>query len=340
LTSLDQQTLATNADIPGPSKNTFRKPFSAMTIVLIAGICVMALKFYAYLITGSSAILSDALESIINVVAGAFALLSLWISSKPPDNSHPYGHGKIEYFSAGFEGALIMLASFGIFWKGLDQLLNPHELPRLTEGLLFVIGVSLVNLALAMVLIRLGKQHDSLVLSADGRHIMSDVYSSAGVVAGLALVNLTGWIFLDGLVAFLVGINILVIGYKLVRESFSGLMNTSDPILLEEICNLLSCHRKDVWIDVHKLRAWRSGRRVHVDFHLILPRDLPLALSHQEVVELEKLFELHFQGQADLLIHLDPCNNPECPVCKQDPCEIRSQVTTSQKMWTRDSLTC
>lgn len=321
-----------------PPGRDLRVGVSAMLTALIVSVILMGLKFYAYWITGSSAVLSDALESIINVVASGFALGSILLAAKPPDESHPYGHGKIEFFSAGFEGALIILAALGIFQEGVHQIVNPRELPQLESGLLILLGVGVVNLALGLTLIRIGKKTRSIPVVADGKHIMTDVYSSAGVLLGLGLVYYSGWLWLDGAVACFVGVNIVVAGAKLVRQAFVGLMDASDPDLLDEICQLLARHRKDVWIDVHKLRAWRSGKQVHVDFHLILPRDLPLEEGHRHVKELEKIFSDHFEGFAEVLIHLDPCTDPECPVCWFDPCDLRQAGTKQQQIWYRERL--
>ncbi len=242
----------------------------------MVGAALMLLKFYVYWLTESSAILSDALESIINVVASSFALGSVIFSAKPPDSTHPYGHEKIEYFSAGFEGALIIFAALGIGWTAWPQILRPHELPNLGSGLLILLGASSVNLALGLGLVRVGRRTTSLVLVADGKHVMTDVYTSAGVLLGLVLVRQTGWYWLDGAIACLVAVNILVIGTKLVLQSFAGLMHASDPALLEEISALIAKHRRPTWIEIHRLRAWRAGNRIHVDLHLILPRDLAL----------------------------------------------------------------
>jgi cation diffusion facilitator family transporter len=319
---------------------TNKYSISVMAGAVAAGLVIMALKFYGYWITGSSAILSDALESIINVVAGAFALGSLVLAAKPPDASHPYGHGKIEFFSAGFEGALIILAAFGIFAEGIKQIANPQSLPQLQLGLLVLLITSLLNFCLGMLLIRVGKRSRSIVVEADGWHVLTDVYTSMGVLIGLVLVYFTGYYKIDGIVACIVGINIIVMGVKIVRQAFGGLMDASDPDLLQEICDLLETHRKDIWIDVHRLRAWRSGKQVHADFHLILPREIPLDEGHHEVKELEKIFDNHFQGLAEILIHLDPCTDPECPVCKQEPCEFRQEENSVHRRWHRKDLTC
>ncbi|MFH1113553.1 MAG: cation diffusion facilitator family transporter [Pseudomonadota bacterium] len=318
----------------------YKTEMRAMCTALAAGLAIMVLKFYAFRLTNSSAILSDALESIINVVASGFALVSLWISARPPDTSHPYGHGKIEYFSAGFEGALIILAAVGIFAEGVRQILTPRGLPHLQSGLSILLGAGLVNLVLAAALIRIGKRTGSIVLEADGKHIMTDVFSSGGVLVGLVLVQLTGWYRLDGIVACLVGIQIVVSGFQLVRTAFGGLMDASDPALLEEICALLSSSRRDLWIDVHRLRAKRSGKRVQVDFHLILPRDIALEAAHKEVKDLEDILSDYLGGQADVLIHLDPCNDPDCPVCAKDRCDLRQSDLISQRIWNREVLTC
>ncbi|MDQ1239628.1 MAG: hypothetical protein QG577_1814 [Thermodesulfobacteriota bacterium] len=313
---------------------------SVIMVSLAVSLVLMIIKFVAYALTASSAILSDALESIINVVAGGFAFFSLVLSARPPDKTHPYGHGKIEYFSAGFEGALIVLAAVGIFFSGLYQTFHPKELPTLDIGLLLVLGASLVNLALGLFLVRMGKKNDSLVLLADGKHILTDVYTSAGVLAGLLVVHVTGWFRGDGVIACVVGVHIVYSGSQLVRSAFAGLMNRSEPALLDEICSLLETHRRDVWIDVHRLRAWRSGAWVHLDFHLILPRDIPLWDAHKQVKDLEKIFMEYFGGQADVLIHLDPCDDPECPICGHEPCELRNGEPRGQSQWKRDWVEC
>lgn len=322
-----------------PEEDGFKTRLIAISCSLLVGITLMALKFYVYSITNSSAILSDALESIINVVASAFALGSIILAAKPPDPTHPYGHGKIEYFSAGFEGALIVFAAVGIVWTAVPQIISPRELPHLQSGLLILFATSAANLVLGIGLVRTGKATHSLVLIADGKHILTDVYTSAGVLVGLFLVHLTDWYWLDGAIALLVALNILVIGFKLISESFAGLMDASDPELLQEISQLLARQRKSTWIDIHRLRAIRSGNRYHLDFHLILPRDLTLEEAHNEVTQLQEVINQHLNGRADILIHAEPCIDPECPVCGYDPCDLRQQPTQHQPLWHRDVLT-
>jgi cation diffusion facilitator family transporter len=324
-----------------PQETTnLRNRLIAISASLAIGLGLMAIKFIAFRLTGSAAILSDALESIINVVAAAFALTSILIAAKSPDPTHPYGHGKIEYFSAGFEGALIILAALGIFYKAWPRLLHPQAIPKLEVGLLLILGAALVNLILGMALIMVGRRTRSIVLIADGKHVLTDVFTTAGVLIGLVGVKLTGWNWLDGAVATLVGLNILVTGTRLVSQAASGLMDRSDPELLEEICGVIAAHRRDMWIDIHQLRARRAGAHVFMDFHLILPRDLSLEESHAEVKKLEKILSDYFAGQADILIHADPCMEPECPICGHDPCVHRHAATTMQRLWRSDTLTC
>lgn len=317
-----------------------RQRLQAISLSFLVGAALMAAKFYAYELTGSTAILSDALESIINVIASGFALGSIILAAKPPDFDHPYGHGKIEYFSAGFEGALIILAAGGIFhaaWKQFTRP-RPRPLPDLDLGLWILLGVGIVNLILGWFLVRTGRSTRSLALVADGKHVLTDVCTSAGVLLGLVAVRFSGWIWLDGAMAVLVGCQILFSGSRLVMESYSGLMDASDPNLLDEISELLSSNRKPLWIDVHRLRAWRSGSQVHVDFHLILPATLSLGKAHREITELEAIFLNHFHGAAEVLIHVDPCSDPDCPICSLQSCDDRRVDNSEVRIWRQDQL--
>lgn len=307
---------------------------------LIIGLGLMVVKFIAFYLTDSAAILSDALESIINVVAAGFALASIIIAAKSPDPTHPYGHGKIEYFSAGFEGALIILAALGIFYEAWPRLFHPQAIPKLESGLLLVCGAALVNLFLGLALVMVGRRTKSIVLIADGKHVLTDVYTTGGVVIGLIGMYFTGWNWLDGAIAILVGLNILATGVRLVHQAGAALMDTSDAQLLEEICRVIADHRRPMWIDIHQLRARRAGTRVFMDFHLIMPRNLCLEDSHDEVKRLEKILMDYFEGQADILIHADPCMAPECPICGHEPCEHRREDTRMRPLWRLDTLTC
>lgn len=310
----------------------------AILLSVLVSTVLLGLKFLTYYLTRSSAVLSDGLESIINVVASAFATVSLWFAAKPPDPDHPYGHGKIEYFSAGFEGALIIFAAIGIFYTGIEHLRRPHELPYLQDGLIILGLATVINLLLGLYLLRIGRQTESLALIADGRHVLTDVYTSVGVLAGLALVYWTGWLRMDGVIACLVGINILFAGGKLVAQSFSRLMDASDPDLLERIAAILEKNRRADWIDIHQLRAWRAGSLIHVDLHLVLPQDVSLETAHQEAKALETILGQQFKGNVSVLIHMDPCQSVECPICGRSLCVLRGEQHRSNTPWDRKRL--
>ena len=315
-----------------------KQRLSIMALSVSVSTILMVFKFYSYWLTGSSAILSDALESIINVVASGFALWSVLLASRPPDVDHPYGHGKIEFFSVGFEGALIVLAAGGIFWAALPRIIAPRALPKLDFGLLILLGTALVNLWLGKTLVRTGERTRSMAISADGKHILTDVYTTAGVLVGLFLVRQTGWYFLDGAVACVVAANILFIGARLVFESSSRLMDASDPELLDQISAIIAQNRKPLWIDVHRLRAWRSGQQIYIDFHIILPRELSLEDAHREVMEIEQLLKTQLPGVGDAMIHAEPCIGPECSICLREPCRIRRQAFFQQPSWCRKEV--
>ena len=224
--------------------------------------------------------------------------------------------------------------------KTWPRLLHPQSIPCLETGLFLILLAALVNLILGLGLMRIGKRTQSLTLVADGQHLLTDVLTSLGVLGGLGLVWFTGWYWLDSAAAILVAVSILVTGAKLMRQSFQGLMDTSEPGLLEEIARVMAQHRKDTWIDIHRLRARRAGRRVLLDFHLILPREFTLAEVHREVKELEGILNAHFGGQADILIHTDPCEEPVCPICGHDPCQQRQEEPLMQRLWRSKTLTC
>ena len=325
-----------NSEIQGHARIKLR--MRMILISLAVSTALMGGKFLTYHLTHSSAVLSDALESIINVAAGTFAAISVWMSAKPPDTDHPYGHGKIEYFSAGFEGALIIVAAVGIFYAGIQRLFQPQSLSNLMEGLAILCAATVINLLLGFSLVRVGRRTDSLTLIADGKHILTDAYTSGGVLIGLFLVYFTGQVWLDGAIACLVGINILVTGGRLVRQSIAGLMDASDPMLLDKISDLLEQNRRPEWIDVHQLRALRAGNLIHIDLHLVLPRDLSMENGHGQAKALELLLVDFFNGDASVLVHMDPCNEQQCPVCRQNACRWRDRPLATRTPWNRAHL--
>lgn len=311
----------------------------AMLASAIVGATLLAVKLLAAALTGSAAILSDALESIINVVAGIFALYSVVLSAQPPDSSHPYGHGKIESFSAGFEGALIILAALAILWEAIPGFFIPRSLAALDVGILLVLGAAGVNAGLGVFLIRVGRRTHSFALTADGKHLLTDVYTSIGVSIGVGLVHLTGWVVLDSIAACAVAVNILVTGTRLVRQSVRHLMDEADEVVLSKIVGTLQQARRPEWIDLHHLRSWRSGNVYHIDFHLTLPRYWNLERGHETETEVEAWLVEHLGGQGEALLHLDPCTPHHCPSCRMEACPVRASAFRRTPLWTVETAT-
>lgn len=321
----------------------FSTPFTtrrrAILLSVAVGVALLLVKFAAAVLTGSAAIFSDALESIINVVASGFAYYSIRVSARPPDPSHPYGHGKIESFSAGFEGALITVAAVVILWEAIPQFFSPAPLARLDLGLLLILGAAGVNAALGVHLLRTGKRTGSLALVADGKHLLTDVYTSAGVVIGVGAVWLTGWVILDPLTACVVAVNILVSGAGLLRQSAGHLMDEADEATLRRIVAALQAARRPEWIDIHHLRSWRSGNRHHIDFHLTLPRYWDLEQCHAAQTRVEEVLVEHLGGEVEALIHLDPCTSHHCAFCPMPDCPVRAVPFHARPRWTVASAT-
>lgn len=301
---------------------------------LLASGVLLVVKFVAYQLTDSAAVLSDALESIVNVIASGFALFSVKLSARPPDASHPYGHGRVEFFSAGFEGALIAAAAVAIFWTALPRVFSPQPIVQLSLGMALVCAAGAANALLGVYLQYVGRRTHSLALIADGKHLVSDAYTSAGVVVGMLLVWLTGWNVLDALVALAVALHILVMGGRLLRESIARLMDEAEPALLQRIVQTLQEVRQPAWIDLHNLRAWRSGPRYHVDFHLTLPRYWDLEHGHDVAEDVEVLIQKTQPTHGDVIIHIDPCLAANCPSCAMPSCAIRAAEHQESHPWT------
>lgn len=293
-------------------------------------------KMGAYLLTGSAAVLSDALESIVHIVATSFAFYSLHLSTKPADKEHPYGHGKIEFFSAGFEGAMIIIAAFSIIAYAVRDIITEREISSLDVGAGIITAASVINLLLGLYLIKTGKKTKSLILIADGKHVMTDSITSFGAVAALILVLVTGIKLFDPLIAIILALNILWTGKHLVRESIGGLMNENDDKIIGSIGAGLEAERKKYpdWIDVHRLRYWKSGDKYMIDFHLIVPYYKSVSESHETVDLVErKIIEALGTKQVESLIHLDPCNPRCCHLCKMPECPVRQEENTIYLEW-------
>ncbi len=266
-------------------------------------------KWYAYLITGSAAILSDAAESVVHVVAVSFAFYSMWLSQQPPDKGHPYGHDKVGFFSAGFEGVMITLAALFIIVESVRKWRAGLRLERLDTGTLIVAAAALVNLALGLFLLWQGKRHRSLILVANGKHVLTDVWTSFGVVVGLVLVLLTGWLPFDPIFAIFVASNILWTGGKLIRQSVGGLMDEADPQLDQLIRGTLDRETAARGLAYHELRYRNSGTSVWVEVHLLFPTGVPVERAHATATAIEEALADALPVASRVLTHLEPAES-------------------------------
>ena len=304
----------------------------------IASILLTGLKFFAYYLTSSNAILSDALESIINVIASGFAFYSIYLSSQPKDRNHPYGHGKIEFFSAGFEGALIMIASLFITLEAVKRLMDPAPIQNLAQGSGFILFTILVNTAIGYKLLTEGKKANSLALVADGRHLMTDSISSLVLIISVGLILLTGFVWIDSVASLLFGIFLAYNGFKLVSKSVAGLMDASDEHLLGKVVNTLRSHKKPEWIDVHNLRVQQYGSDLHIDCHLTLPYYWELQKVHETIHDLEDILKNSHNGETEVFVHADPCLYQCCYFCRIENCPVRQHDFIQDIEWDAASL--
>ena len=320
----------------------------AGAISLVVAVVLLGVKYAAYLATGSAAILSDALESIINVVAAVFALGGLVFAGRPADRGHPYGHGKIEYFSAVFEGGLIAFAAVVILWYAALDLVRGPAIREPELGLVLTVGAGIANAVLGWFLVTTGRRVQSITLVADGKHVLSDSWTSLGVVVGLVLVRVTGFVWLDPVAAMVVGLNLVFTGYRLVRQAAGGLLDEEDTGLLTELVRAFDGSRTPGIIRIHRLRAIRSGRFTHVDAHLIVPEYWTVDKAHEAADAFERRVLESRTIEGEIAFHTDPCRRALCAVCDVDACPVREApfvarppltvdeaTQTDEAMWTR-----
>ena len=313
-----------------PQHSTEPARLRAALLSVNVAVLVLIGKLIAWRITGSSAVFSDAMESVVNVAAGAMLLFAIVVAARPVDRDHPYGHGKVEFFSAGIEGGLIAVAAVLILVESVRELIRGPELQHLEEGLALLVGIGAVNAALAFHLMRVGRRTQSLALVADGRHILTDVWTTAGVVLGLLAVRLTGWTLLDPLVAMMVGLHILYTGWQILREAVGGLMDEADEVLLDEIRSALEAAREPGWIEAHRLRAFRTGSLLHADLHFIVPRYWDVQQLHDMDQAVTSAVLTPSGGAGDVTVHYDPCSSDDCGGCAMPDCALRSTALIEQ----------
>lgn len=311
----------------------------AALISAVVSTVILILKVVAYKVTGSAAVLSDALESIVNVVASVVALYVIKFASQPADEEHPYGHGKAEFFSAAFEGGLIFFAALTIIGESAKALIYQEPTEKLDIGLVIIGVAALINLALGLYLKHVGKTHHSEALSASGTHVLSDVYTTFGIMVGLGLVLISGLQWLDPVIAILVGAHLAYAGFKIVIESWGGLLDEVDAKALEELAQSIQKCRKSGIIDIHHLRMIRAGSFHHVDAHIVVPEYWDVLKAHNETHEFESEVVKNYTVGGEMAFHVDPCKRSFCEICDLENCPIRGASFKGLRTFSVKSLT-
>lgn len=288
--------------------STSLKKFLLLSIA--AAVVTIGLKTGAYLITGSVGLLSDALESGVNLIAAIVALAMITLAERPADEEHSFGHTKAEYFSSGVEGGLIVLAAASIMWTAIPRLIHPQPLENVNIGLLISVGASLVNLVVARVLLTSGKKNNSITLQADGHHLMTDVWTSAGVLIGIGLVKITGWLMLDSLVALAVSVNIIWTGYRLMRGSALGLLDTAIPQSDRDKINAILENYRNEDISYHSLLTRQSGQRKFIAVHILVPGNWTVKRGHDSLEKIEDEIRTKLGEYVTVFTHLEPVEDP------------------------------
>ncbi len=307
-------------------------------LIAFAGLALFCVKLGAWLVTGSVAILTDALESVVNVISAFIGLYSLRLSALPRDRNHPYGHGKVEFVSAGVEGALITLAGLAIIVEGVRNLWQPHVLQRLDLGMLLVLLSAAVNYGLGVWADARGRRTRSLALQASGAHLKTDTWSTLALVAGLLVIRFTGLVWLDSLVAIGFSLYIIYTGYRIVRRALAGIMDETDEQLISEVVGYIAAHRSRHWIDLHNLRIIRYGSVLHLDCHLTVPWYFNVHQAHDEVDKLSQRVRQQFGESVELFVHTDGCLDYSCAVCSIEDCAVRQHPFVRRVAWTEDTV--
>ncbi len=295
----------------------------AAIVSVAAGTAIFAAKMVAWYLTQSSAVLSDALESTVNVVAATFAVLAIRYAENPVDRDHPYGHGKVEHLAAAFEGGLITFAALLIAYQAIQVIVHGPEVKSIDIGLAVVSGAAVANFALGAFVLRTGRRVGSPTLVADGVHILSDVWTTAGVLIGLCLVRVTGVVWFDPIAALAVGLLLARTGVRLVRQAAGELLDREDPELLRRLVEAFNEAKVPGLAGLHRLRALRHGAQVHVDGHVFVPENWTVRQAHDALEAFERVVRHRTGLAAEIAFHLDPCQDPGCEGCSADPCVTR-----------------
>lgn len=314
-----------------------------MTVRIQRNIAILAVilflgKLFAWYVTHSVTILTDAMESTVNVITGFLGLYSIILSSKPRDTNHPYGHGKVEFVSSAVEGSLISIAGLFIIYESILQLLEPRKIHKLDVGIYIIITTGILNYIYGKYAVKQGKKNRSVIIESAGNHLLSDAYSTFAIIVGLAMVYITKWQWLDSLVALCFAFIIIRTGYRVLRRSLAGIMDEADEKLLQEMVQFLQKNRKNQWIDLHNLRVIQYGNVLHVDAHMTLPWYYTVSEAGKEIHALEDLIRSHFGDRIELFIHIDGCMPYQCHLCALEHCPVRQEPFRGQIEWDMNNV--
>jgi len=318
--------------------STAKQNLSVQRWVAAISVLLLAVKFIAYYLTHSVAILTDALESIVNVAAGFIGLYSLYVAAKPRDQDHPYGHGKAEFLSAAIEGTLIGTAGLIIIYKAVQNLIHPVELHKINYGIWLIAVTACLNFIVGYFCLRTGKRNNSLALIASGKHLQTDTWSTVGIIIGLVLLYFTGYKWIDSTIAILFALYIIYTGYKILRTSIAGIMDEADVKLLSLLVEVLNTNRRENWVDLHNLRVIKYGTVLHVDCHLTVPWFLNVHEAHKEVDALGILIKKEFGESLELFVHSDGCLPFQCKICNKTDCQERKNNFEQRINWTLENI--
>lgn len=314
------------------SSIAFQKWIAAVGIILFIG------KITAWKLTNSDSVFSDAMESIVNIISAFMGLYALYLGGKPRDENHPYGHGKVEFVTSAIEGSLISIAGVMIIYEGSNSLITGKVLNKIDWGIWIIAATAIANYVLGYISIQKGKAENSIVLISSGKHLQSDTFSTLGVVVSLVLVYFTKLVWIDSVVALALGFYIITIGYKIIRQSLSGIMDEADPAMLGRLAEFLNENRKPEWIDVHNMKIQQFGSRLHIDAHMTLPWYFELRTAHNEMEAMIKLIAENTDRSVEFNFHMDDCKPISCAICQVVNCPVRQYEFLKKVEWTGENI--
>lgn len=307
-------------------------------IVAFIGVILFIIKLIGWHLTHSDAVFSDAMESIVNIIAAFMGLYSLYLAALPKDENHPYGHGKVEFVTSGVEGTLIIFAGLMIIIESINSIIYGNDIKQLDWGILIVATTAIANYAIGYISIQKGKRENSLVLISSGKHLQSDTITTMGVVLSLILIYFTHLYWIDAVVALIFAGYIIVIGYKIIRKSLSGIMDEADPELLNQMVTILNEHRKKEWIDIHNIKIQQYGQGLHIDGHITLPYYFSLKNAHHEMENVIKALASNMDRNIEFNFHMDDCKPFSCEICQILDCPMRQKPFIKKIDWSKDNI--